>query len=101
MQRAAAAVLKSEVLMVPDKVVVPVSFVEALKQGWKFNHESTCLSIDKRHRDGTVTLVPPGFSKLFVPYKASVKQGIASASHDSPSSETLGALGKPWASAAF
>ena len=75
MQRAAAAVLKSEVLMVPDKVVVPVSFVEALKQGWKFNHESTCLSIDKRHRDGTVTLVPPGFSKLFVPYKASVKQG--------------------------
>lgn len=75
MQRAATAVLKSEVLMVPDKVVVPVSFVEALKQGWKFNHESTCLSIDKRHRDGTVTLVRPGFSKLFVPYTASVKQG--------------------------
>jgi hypothetical protein len=41
MQRAAAAVLKSEVLLVPDKAVVPASFVEALKQGWKFDHEST------------------------------------------------------------
>jgi hypothetical protein len=73
MQRAAAAVLKSEVLLVPDKAVVPASFVEVLKQGWTFDHESTCLSIDKRHRDGTVTLVRPGFSKLFVPYMASVK----------------------------
>jgi hypothetical protein len=71
----AAAVLKSEVLLVPDNAVVPASFVEALKQGWKFERESTCLSIDKRHRDGTVTLVRPGFSKLFVPYTASVKQG--------------------------
>jgi hypothetical protein len=75
MQRASAAVLKSEVLLVPDKAVVPASFVEALKQGWKFDHESTCLSIDKRHRDGTVTLVWPGFSKLFVPYTAGVKTG--------------------------
>ena len=69
MQRAAVAVLKSEVLLVPDNAVVPASFVEALKQGWKFARESTCLSIDKRYRDGTVTLVRPGFSKLFVPYK--------------------------------
>jgi hypothetical protein len=74
MQRS-AAVLKSEVLLVPDRAVVPLSFVEALKQGWKFDHESTCLSIDKRHRDGTVALVRPGFSKLFVPYTASVKAG--------------------------
>jgi hypothetical protein len=75
MQRAIAAVLKSEVLLVPDKAVVPASFVEALKQGWKCDHESTCLAIDKRHRNGTVTLVRPGFSKLFVPYTANVKQG--------------------------
>jgi hypothetical protein len=70
-----ATALKSEVLLVPDKAVLPASFVEALKQGWKFDHESTCLAIDKRHRDGTVTLIRPGFSKLFVPYTASVKQG--------------------------
>jgi hypothetical protein len=70
-----AAVLKSEMLLVPEKAVLPASFVEALKQGWKFNHDATCLSIDKRHRDGTVTLVRPGFSKLFVPYTASVKSG--------------------------
>ena len=73
--RNTAAVRKSDVLLVPEKAVVPQSFVEALKQGWKLDHESTCLSIDKRHRDGTVTLVRPGFSKLFVPYTATVKQG--------------------------
>jgi len=73
--RSSNAVLKSEVLLVPDNKVVPASFVEALKQGWKFSHQSTCLSIDKKHSDGTITLVRPGFSKLFVPYTASVKQG--------------------------
>ena len=73
--RSSNAVLKSEVLLVPDNQVVPASFVEALRQGWKFQHQSTCLSIDKRHSDGTITLVRPGFSKLFVPYTASVKQG--------------------------
>jgi hypothetical protein len=71
-----AAALKSEVLLVPEKAVVPASFVEALKQGWKFGHDSTCLSIDKRHRDGTVTLVRSGFSKLFVPYTASARKGF-------------------------
>ena len=73
--RSSNAVLKSEVLLVPENKVVPASFVEALKQGWKFSHQSTCLSIDKKHSDGTITLVRPGFSKLFVPYTASVKQG--------------------------
>jgi hypothetical protein len=77
MQRATAAVLKSEVLLVPEKAVVPASFIEALKQGWKFAHDATCLSIDERHRDGTVTLMRPGFSKLFVPYTASVKRGYS------------------------
>jgi hypothetical protein len=77
------AVLLSQVvpaaspLLVPDRAVAPASFVEALKQGWKFDHESTCLSIDKRHRDGTVTLIRPGSSKLFVPYTASVKRGYS------------------------
>jgi hypothetical protein len=70
-----AAARKCDVLLVPEKAVVPATFVEALKQGWKFSHDATCLSIDKRHRDGTVTLVRTGFSKLFVPYTASVKQG--------------------------
>jgi hypothetical protein len=65
----------AKVPFVPDRNLLPGSFVEALKQGWKFSRESTSLSIDKRHRDGTVTLVRPGFSKLFVPYTASVKQG--------------------------
>ena len=73
--RSSNAVLKSEVLLVPGNQVVPVSLVEALKQGWKFHHQSACLSIDKRHSHGTITLVRPGFSKLFVPYTASVKQG--------------------------
>ena len=70
-----AALRKSDVLLVPQKAVLPNSFVEALKQGWKFDHESTCLSIDKRHRDGTVMLVRPGFSRAFLPYKASVETG--------------------------
>jgi hypothetical protein len=70
-----AALRVSDVLMVPDQAVVPASFVEALKQGWKFSRDATCLSIDKRHRDGTITLTRPGFAKLFVPYTASVKKG--------------------------
>lgn len=74
--RANALRVRGDVLLVPDNQVVPASFVEALKQGWKFAHDSTCLSLDKRHRDGTVTLVRPGFSKLFVPYTASVTQGF-------------------------
>jgi hypothetical protein len=73
--RNAATAEKPEVLLVPDRKVLPSSFVEALRQGWKFYRESTCLSIDKKHRDGAVTLVRPGFSKLFIPYTASVKQG--------------------------
>jgi len=73
--RANALRVRGDVLLVPDNQVVPPSFVEALKQGWKFSHQSTCLSIDKKHSDGTITLVRPGFSKLFVPYTASVKQG--------------------------
>jgi hypothetical protein len=61
---------------VPDRKVVPDTFLQALQQGWKFSHDATCLSIDKKHRDGTVTLTRAGFSKLFVPYTASVKRGL-------------------------
>jgi len=73
--RSSNAVLKSEVLPVPGNQVVPASFVEALKQGWKFAHQSTRLGIDESHCNGTVTLIRPGFSTLFVPYTASAKQG--------------------------
>lgn len=62
-------------LMVPDAKVLPATFLDALKQGWKFTHETTVLAIDKRHRDGTVTLTRPGFAKLFVPYTASIRNG--------------------------
>ncbi len=75
MKANAALAVKGDVLLVPDKSVLPASFVEALKQGWKFSHDATCLSIDKRHRDGTVMFTRPGFAKLFVPYAASVKKG--------------------------
>jgi hypothetical protein len=61
--------------MVPDGAVLPGSFIDALKQGWKFSRDATCLSIGKRHRDGTVTLTRAGFAKLSVPYTASVKKG--------------------------
>lgn len=73
--RANALAVKGEPLLVPDGKVLPKSFLEALKQGWTFTHETTMLAIDKRHRDGTVTLTRPGFAKLFVPYTASVKNG--------------------------
>lgn len=73
--KATALAVKGDALLIPDKAVLPGSFVEALKQGWKFSHDATCLSIDKRHRDGTVTLTRPGFARLFVPYTASVKKG--------------------------
>ena len=73
--RANALAVKGQPLMVPDAKVLPATFLEALKQGWKFAHETTTLSIDRRHRDGTITLTRPGFAKLFVPYTASVKKG--------------------------
>jgi len=71
----ANAAVRGEALLVPDRKVVPDTMLRALKEGWKFAHETTCLSIDRRHRDGTVTLTRPGFSKLFVPFTASVKKG--------------------------
>lgn len=73
--KATALAVKGDVLLTPDRSVLPASFVEALKQGWKFSRDATCLSIDKRHRDGTVTLTRSGFARLFVPYTASVKKG--------------------------
>jgi hypothetical protein len=74
--KANALAAKGEVLLVPDQKVLPASFMDALKQGWKFTHETTAITIDKRHRDGTVLLTRPGFSKLLVPYKASAKKGF-------------------------
>jgi hypothetical protein len=74
--KANALAVKGEVLLVPDRNVVPSTFLEALKQGWKFAHESTRLAIDNRHRDGTVTLTRPGYAKLFVPYTASTKKNF-------------------------
>jgi hypothetical protein len=70
-----AAAVKDEVLLVPERKLLPGSFVDALKQGWKFAHETTTLAIDNHHRDGTLTLTRPGFSKLSVPYTASAKKG--------------------------
>jgi hypothetical protein len=67
--------LHSEPLLVPDRAVVPATFLDALKDGWKIVHETTCQAIDKRHRDGTVTLMRPGGPKLFVPYTGTVRQG--------------------------
>ena len=75
--RANALAVKSEALLVPDRKVLPASFLEAMKEGWKFTHETTVLAIDKRHRDGTVTLTKPGFAKLFVPYTATARQGYS------------------------
>ena len=61
--KANALAVKGSLLLVPDGKVLPRTFLDALKQGWMFSHDSTCLSIDKRHRDGTVTLKRPGFSR--------------------------------------
>lgn len=73
MATANALAVKGQPLMVPDAKVLPATFLDALKQGWKFTHETTVLAIDKRHRDGTVTLTRQGFAKLFVPYTAGVR----------------------------
>lgn len=75
MRSATKAALKSELLLVPDNRVVPGSFVDALKQGWKVVRETTVLAIDKRHRHGNVFLSKPGGSKLVVPYTGTLKQG--------------------------
>lgn len=69
------AVLKSEVLLVPENQVVPGSFVDALKQGWKVVRENTVLAIDKRHRRGKLFLAKPGGSKLVVSYTGTIRQG--------------------------
>jgi hypothetical protein len=72
----AALALKSEVLLVPDHKVVPASFLEAVKQGWKVISENTVLAIDKRHRHGKVFLQMEGRAeRLAVEYTGTVKEG--------------------------
>ncbi len=70
-----ARALKSQLLLVPASKTIPATFLEALRQGWNVENETTTLAVDKRHRDGTLTLIKSGFSNLCVPYIASVKQG--------------------------
>jgi hypothetical protein len=71
-----AALRVSDVLMVPDRLVVPGSFIEALKAGWTVARETTVLAIDRRHRHGKVILQKRGCEqRLAVPYTASVKLG--------------------------
>jgi hypothetical protein len=74
--RASNAVEKSEVLAVPDSAVVPASFPDALKHGWKIVHEHTVLGADKRHRHGKVYLQMAGRAeRLVIPYTATIRQG--------------------------
>ena len=71
-----AALRVSDVLMVPDSLVLPASFVEAVKAGWKIAKETTVLSVDRRHRHGKLFLEKRGCEqRLTVPYTASVKLG--------------------------
>ena len=71
-----AALRVSDVLMVPDRAVVPASFIEALKAGWTVAKETTVLAIDRRHRHGKVILQKRGCEqRLTVSYTASVKLG--------------------------
>ena len=71
-----AALLKSEGQLVPSRVVVPGSFVEALKAGWKVISENTVLGADKRHRYGKVFLQMAGRAeRLVVPYTGTIRQG--------------------------
>jgi hypothetical protein len=74
--RASNAVEKSEVLPVSDSAVVPASFPEALKQGWKIINEHTVLGADQRHRHGKLYLQMSGRAeRLVVPYTATIRQG--------------------------
>ena len=71
-----AALRVSDVLMVPDSLVVPGSFIDAIKTGWTIAKETTVLSVDRRHRHGKVILQKKGCEqRLSVPYTASVKLG--------------------------
>ena len=72
-----AALRVSDVLMVPDSLVVPGSFIEALKADWTVAKETTVLAIDRKHRHGKVILQKRGCEqRLAVPYTASVKLGF-------------------------
>lgn len=71
-----AALRVSDVLMVPESLVVPGSFIEALKAGWTIAKETTVLAVDHKHRHGKVILQKKGSEqRLVVPYTASVKLG--------------------------
>ncbi len=74
--RASNAVERSEVLPVPDSAVVPASFRDALKHGWKIISEHTVLGADKRHRHGKVYLQVSGRAeRLVIAYTATIRQG--------------------------
>ncbi|MGA7624544.1 MAG: hypothetical protein WCA91_13295 [Candidatus Acidiferrales bacterium] len=74
--RGSNAVEKSEVLAVPDSEVVPATFAEALRRGWRLISENTNLGADKRHRHGRIYLQMAGRSeRLVVDYTATIRQG--------------------------
>ncbi len=58
-------------------LVAPSSFDAAIRKGWKVAREYTVLSIDRRHRHGTVLLQMAGRpERLMVSYVGSVKAGF-------------------------
>lgn len=58
-------------------LVAPQSFDAAIRQGWKIAREYTVLSIDRRHRHGTLLLQIAGRpERLMVSYGGSVKAGL-------------------------
>ena len=74
--KANALAVRGDVVLVPDHKVVPASFLEAVKQGWKVISENTILGVDKRHRHGKVFLQMEGRAeRLAVEYTGTIKQG--------------------------
>jgi hypothetical protein len=58
-------------------MAAPSSFDAATRKGWKVAREYTVLSIDKRHRHGTLLLQMAGRpERLMVSYVGSVKAGF-------------------------
>lgn len=58
-------------------LTAPSSFDAAIRQGWKVAREYTVLSIDRRHRHGTLLLqMARRPEKLMVSYVGSVKAGF-------------------------
>jgi hypothetical protein len=57
------------------RLIVPTTFVQATRRGWKLVSEKTVLGADKRHRHGTLVLTRPGKPNLIVDYTGTIKQG--------------------------